>query len=198
MKKTLAVIGIILLVVLGLYLSYPFVLNGAARFLIVQDKIQKADVIVILGGDNNGERVKEGVSLFKQGYAKHLLMSGGPLAWRLTSAQLMKKQAMESGIPEKAIILEDRSRSTREDAEFCLPIVQKHKFGSVIVVTSSYHTRRSAGVFKKIYSPAGIKVMVYPARKSEFNPDRWWLRHEDAAHVIWEYVSLVLYFLKGY
>lgn len=198
MKKTLAVIGIILLVVLGLYLSYPFILDRAARFLIVQDKIQKADAIVILGGDNNGERVEEGVSLFKQGYANHLLMSGGPLAWRLTSAQWMKKQALESGVPEGAILLEEKSRSTIDNARFSLPVILKHKFRSLILVTSSYHTRRSAGVFKKIYSPAGIKVMVYPARKSEFNPDRWWLRHEDAACVIWEYVSLVLYFLKGY
>lgn len=198
MKRSFTVLGIVLLIVVGLYFFHPLILDRMAKFLIVQDRIEKADVIVVLGGDSNGERVEEGVKLYKQGYAKYVLMSGGPLAWHLTDAQWMKKQAVESGIPEKSVLLQDKSRSTIDDARFCLPIIVGHNFKSVILVTSPSHSRRAARVFRKVFSKDGIKISVQPVEKSEFNPDRWWTRHEDTGLVVWEYVSFVLYWLKGY
>ncbi len=198
MKRKFIVLCFILLAILGLYVFYPLILNQTAKFLVVKGKLEKADVIIVLGGDGNGERVEEGVKLYKQGFAKYLLMSGGPLAWKLTSAQWMKKQAMESGVPEKWILLEDKSKSTIEDAKFSLPIIVGRDFKSVILVTSPYHTRRAARVFRKVFSRDGIKIMIHPVEKSEFNPDRWWTRHEDTGLVVWEYVAFVLYFFKGY
>lgn len=197
-RRGFLLVVIIIISLLGLYLLHPLILDAMAKYLVVQDKLGRADVIVVLGGDANGERVEEGVKLFKQGYAPYLLMSGGPLAWRLNYAGWMKKQARESGVPEKAILLEDRSRSTIEDAKFCLPIIQGKGFKSLILVTSPYHCRRAGKVFRKVFVPAGIKVMVYPVQKSEFNPHRWWTRHEDTGAVVWEYVAMVMYFLKGY
>jgi uncharacterized SAM-binding protein YcdF (DUF218 family) len=186
------------LLFLALYFSYPYALNGLARFLVVSDRLEKADVILVLAGDTNGERVAQGVALYKQGYAKNLLMSGGSLAWNLTYADWMKKQAVASGVPASAVLLQGRSRSTIEDAQFSLPIVRENNFKTVIVVTSPYHTRRSAAVFKKIYGPQGIKVLIYPVQQSNFEPHDWWRRHEDTAFVVWEYVARVMYLLKGY
>jgi len=187
-----------LLIAFVTYLAYPLVLEGMANYLVVQDKLEKADVIIVLGGDNNGERVSQGIRLYKEGFAKHLLMSGGSLAWKLTCAQWMKRQAVESGVPAAVILLQDRSRSTIEDAKFSLPIIKNYGFKSVILVTSPTHSRRAAKVFRRVFPREGIKVIIYPAQKSEFNPHRWWTRHEDTAYVVWEYVSLVLYFFKGY
>ena len=182
----------------GLYLFCPALLEAMAKHLIIQGRLEKADVIIVLGGDNNGERVSQGVRLYKAGFAKHILMSGGPLAWKLTCAQWMKRQAVDSGVPAAAILLEDKSRSTIENAKFSLPIMKNYGFRSAILVTSPFHSRRAAKVFRKVFFPAGIKLVIYPAQKSEFNPHRWWTRHEDTAYVVWEYVSLVLYFFKGY
>ena len=198
MKRRLLVFIAILAVIFGLYLVYPFLLDGLANYLMVQDRLEKADIIVVLGGDNNGERVEEGVKLYQQGYAKHLLMSGGSLAWKLTYAQWMKRQAVEGGVPESAILLEDKSKSTLEDAKFSLPIVVGKGFKSIILVTSPTHTRRAARVFRRVFSPAGVKVIIYPAEKSEVSPERWWTRHEDTQLVVWEYAALIFYFLKGF
>jgi len=195
MKRWLA---ILLLIVIGIFLLHPLIFDRMGKYLIVKDKLEKADVIVVLAGDWNGERVKEGVKLFKQGYSRHLLMSGGPVVWHLTYADWMKKQAVESGVPRGAILLQDKSMSTIDDAQFSLPIIKKMGFKSAILVTSPQHTRRAGNVFKKVFSKEGIKIMVWPAEKSEFTPDRWWTRYEDRAFVVWEYVSFVLYFLKGY
>ena len=199
MKRRLVSGSLFLFIIfLVIYFSYPFVLNRLAERLVTRAKLSPADVILVLAGDTDGERVTAGVNLYKKGYAKYLLMSGGELAWRLTSAEWMKKQAMAEGVAGRAILLQDKSRSTIDDATFPLPIVKARGFKSVIIVTSPYHTSRAARVFKKIFGPAGVNVMVYPAEEKDFNPNRWWSRHEDAGLVVWEYVSSVLYFLKGY
>jgi uncharacterized SAM-binding protein YcdF (DUF218 family) len=197
MRRKLTALGIILSILFGIYFSYPLVLEGLAKFLIVTDKIEKADLILVLGGDDNGERVAEGIKLFKQGYANRILMSGGPLVWNLTFAGVMQKQALAGGVPGKAILLQKKSRSTKEDAKFSLPIIQQQGFKSIILITSPQHTRRAARIFRKIF-PADIRLMVWPAQKSAFNPKRFWTRHEDISFVAWEYLALVLYFLEGY
>lgn len=196
MKKALIWISILILVFLGAYFSLPRVLEGMASYLIVRDEIEPAAAIVVLGGDDNGERVNEAVQLYWNGYADKLLMSGGPLAWKLTSAEWMKRQALIMGVPARAVILEDRSESTLENALYSLAILKRLGVRSVILVTSPNHSRRAKNVFQKVFSKENIKVMSYPAQKSDFRLSGWWTRHEDTQLVVWEYVSLVYYFLK--
>lgn len=102
------------------------------------------------------------------------------------------------GVPGNRIMIENRSLSTIENAKFSLPMVRRRGFKSVILVTSPYHAFRSAKVFRKLFSPYGIRIIVCPVENSIFNPDRWWTRHEDTQFVVWEYVALVLYFFKGF
>jgi len=191
------IIGL-LLVILAVFLL-PYAVTGAAHWLVVSDKLEPVDVIVVLSGDNNGERVDWAAKLYHQGYAKKLLLSGGPLAWQLTAAHWMKKQAISLGVPARSLILEDESESTIDNAQMSLAKLPD-KVKSIGLVTSPTHSRRAKRVFKKVFSKAGIKVLSYPVSlvKSKFNIERWWTRHEDTQAVMWEYVTLVYYFLKGY
>lgn len=199
MKKIFSRFILIFLVFfLAIYFSYPFVLDQMAKYLIVSDKLEKADVIVVLGGDGNGERVAEGVKLFKQGYAPKILMSGGPVLWHLTSADWMKKQAVEEGVALKNILLEKRSMSTLDNARLSLPILKKIGAKRVIIVTSPTHTKRAAAVFRWIYRSEGIIVIIDAVKNSEFNPKRWWTRHSDAQVVLWEYGSRIMNLLKAF
>lgn len=185
-------------ILVALYFFHPFLLTNAAKYLIVEDKLEKADLIIVLGGDTNGERVDQGVALYKKGYAGRMLMSGGPLYRDLTYAQLMKKQAVKMGIPSAAILTQDESRSTKEDAKYSFGLFKKYKIKSIILVTSPTHSRRAGSSFRKLLAQEKIKVIIYPAQKSEFKLARWWTRHEDTGAVVWEYVAMVLYFLKGF
>ncbi len=188
----------IIVTILGIYFAYPFALEGVGRFLIVQDKLEKADVIVVLAGDPKGERVDQAVKLYEKKYAPKMLMSGGDLAWNLKAAYWMKKQANHLGVPSYAIILEDQSFSTLENAKFSLPLLKKVGAKSIILVTSPTHTRRAKRTFKKVLAKDKIKVFSYPVQKSSFKLKKWWQRHEDVQLVVWEYVSLIYYLLKGY
>ncbi|MBI5400423.1 YdcF family protein [Candidatus Saganbacteria bacterium] len=198
LKKTIRAISIIFIFGVSLWLTRPFWLDNVGAFLIVQDKLQPADVIVVLSGDGNGERMMEGIKLYRKKYAKKILVSGGLFAWRLTEADWMKHQAVVLGIPAAAILLEDKSFSTLDNARFSLPILIKRKARRIILVTSPYHTRRAKRVFQKVFSGAEIEVIVVPARESKFKVKGWWRRHEDTQLVVNEYLSSVFYYLKGY
>ena len=188
----------LLLIIFVLFFSHSYILEGLAKFLIVEAPLEQADVIVVLSGDSNGERLKEAIKLFKQGYSSKIIISGGPLILGLTHAGWLKKQAVALGLPEQAVLIEDRSESTLENAKFCLPLVKKAKFKSIILVTSPTHTRRSWRVFTKVFGPENIKIITRPAGNSRFRLQKWWLRHEDTQRVAREYSSLLFYFLKGY
>ncbi|MFA5114245.1 MAG: YdcF family protein [Candidatus Margulisiibacteriota bacterium] len=198
MKRLAGFLLCLLLVSIAFYLARPYIFTFMADYLYARDSLDRADLIIVLGGDNNGERVAEAVTLYQAGYAPRLLMSGGPLAWHLTNAQWMKKQAVESGVPAGAIAQQDRSLSTLDDALLCLPLAKQFGCRTVILVTSPYHSRRASIVFKKVFAPEGIRVISYPVRQSVFNPDKWWTRYEDMTAVVWEYAANVIYFLRGY
>jgi uncharacterized SAM-binding protein YcdF (DUF218 family) len=198
-NKLFWIIFLIIFLATG-YLSYPFVLGALARFLIVRDRLENADLIVVLGGDDNGERVKEGVSLYRKGYSKKFIMSGGSVAWNVNAAENMRKQATFMSVPDNSIIIEKESESTLENAKFSLPIAEKEGAKKVILVTSPMHSRRARRVFNKLFLSKGIKIISWPVKieDSKFNPAKWWTRHEDTQAVIWEYVALTYYLLKGY
>ncbi|MFA6170589.1 MAG: YdcF family protein [Candidatus Margulisiibacteriota bacterium] len=197
-RKFLNLLVVLLVVGGGLYLAHPLILQSLADFLIVNDKLEKADLIVVLAGDYNGERVRRAVQLYRLGYAPAVLMSGGPMGWKVTHAGNMKKEALALGVPARAILIQDRSFSTLEDALYSLPIVQEQKAYSIIVVTSPQHSRRAARVFRRVFEPEKISVLISPVKNSSFNPTRWWTRHEESSAVLWEFGSLVFYFIKGY
>jgi uncharacterized SAM-binding protein YcdF (DUF218 family) len=125
-------------------------------------------------------------------------MSGGPLAWKLTDAEWMKKHALAIGVPADAILLEDKSVSTLENAKYSLSLMRDNGFKSCIVVTSPPHSRRAQRTFNKIFSPEKIKVTSWPAQQSKFKLHEWWKRHEDTQPVMWETVSLIYYLMLGY
>lgn len=198
MKVKKHIIGLfaLFMLVFCVYFSIPFILDGMGRFLIVRDQLKPADAIVVLGGDNNGERVAYGVELYKKGFAPKMLMSGGPLQWHLTSAEWMRKQAISLGVPPGAIFIQDRSLSTLEDVLLTVPIIRENGYKSVLLVTSPTHSRRALWVFKKQLKKNSVEVLSAPVVKSQFKLNQWWSRHEDTQQVMWEYVSLVYYFFQ--
>src|SRR4030043_2227242 len=180
-----------------LYVGHGFILEKAGKYLYYKDEIKPADVIVVLAGEET-ERVEYGVELFKEGWARKdkIIFAGGPLVWKYTWASLMKEQAVSLGIPKKAILLEDKSRTTEEDILFLKEILDKYGFKSCILVTSPYHSRRAAKIFRKILGEEK-KVISAPAEKSWFNFSEWWKRRRDREMVLSEYSKFLWLWIFG-
>ncbi len=188
----------VLFIILIGWLSYPWILNSMAGFLVVQGKLSKADAILVLAGDSNGERVAQAVALYKNGWAPRLVMSGGPAVWSLTYARNMRNQAKYLGVPDKDLYLQDKSESTYEDAKFSLPILKNLGARKIILVSSPYHMRRATLVTRKMYRSSNIEIIPYPVQQSRWKSDGWWKRHEDTQMVVWEYMAMIEYLLKGW
>jgi uncharacterized SAM-binding protein YcdF (DUF218 family) len=63
------------------------------------------------------------------------------------------------GVPDSALVLEDQSRSTEENAEFSARIGRQRGIHRILLVTSSLHMPRASLLFRE----AGFEVIPVPA-----------------------------------
>ncbi|MFN3408575.1 MAG: YdcF family protein [Limisphaerales bacterium] len=130
-------LGFVLAAVLGLGC---FALSP--QLLTVANCPARADCIVVLGGAN-WVRVPRAVELYQAGAAPFVLITGhGDAA---DSVAMLRR----AGVPDTAILVEDRSTSTRENAAFSVPLLREHGCRSALVVTSWYHSRRGLACFRR-------------------------------------------------
>ena len=193
MKKFLiAIIALAALAALtsGLWLA------ALGRYLVVDQKPVRCDAIVVLSGEAV-PRVAKGVELYRQGYAGIIIMSGGGrLTSSLTDADLMRKEAVDLGVPPEAVVLERESLSTYENAVNVKEIILRQNIKSFLLVTSNYHTRRSSQIFSRVLSGTGVQIITVSAPDPKFNPDSWWKNHEGQQRALTELVDILIYKIK--
>ena len=107
-------------------------------------------VAIILGNRLNDDgsiskiqeqRLKMAFELEKDLCPDYFILSGGianPIPNK-SEAAAMYEYLVSHGFNDKKIILEDKSHSTKENALFSLPIIEKLNPDTVIVCTSDYH-----------------------------------------------------------
>ncbi len=197
MSKCLNLLILIAVLAVIVIIGHGFVLDKSGEYIYQKDELKPADVIVILAGEQT-ERVEYGVKLFKEGWARkdRIIMAGGPLVWKYSWASLMKEHSEHLGISGDVIILEDKSRSTEEDAKFTKEILIKNGYKSIILVTSPYHSKRSLKIFQKVMGNE-VKIISAPVEDSWFRFDDWWKRRRDRAVVLSEYSKFVWLWIFG-
>lgn len=158
--------------------------------LAVEDPLAKSDVIVAVSGDT-GPRTATAVELWKQGLAPLLLFSGASLdPDSVSSAELMKRDAMQRGVPESAILIEPQSATTEQNAKRTAELMSEKGLHTAILVTSPYHQRRAALLFSRAFEPAGLTFRNHPASDPDWDPDRWWLREPSRSLTLVELAKL--------
>ena len=94
------------------------------------------------------ERVRAGVDLYRRGLAPLLCLSGGrsPLhPWApQAEADAMAELARTLGVPEAALRLERKARSTEENALLSARLLRPEGVRRVWLVTQRFHLRRAA------------------------------------------------------
>jgi uncharacterized SAM-binding protein YcdF (DUF218 family) len=180
-----------------LFLAHGLLLTKAGEMIIKKDEMKPADAIVILAGEET-ERVEYGVKLFKDGWARKdmIIMAGGPLVWKYTWASLMKEHAESLEVPSRKILIEDKSRSTEEDARYTKKILHENHIASIILVTSPYHSRRASIIFEKVLGK-DIRIISSPVENSWFRLNDWWKRRRDRATVLNEFSKYIWLWIFG-
>ena len=117
--------------------------------------LQKGDCILTLGSHDTRVALRA-AELYRQGWAPLLIFSGGlgrltAGVWTQTEADLFAQIAMENGVPQEAILIENKSTNTGENILFTQQLLQQHHLSPqrFIVVQKPYMERRSYATFKK-------------------------------------------------
>ena len=135
---------------------------------------QAADAVVAISGGDTSARTAEAIKLYKNGWGSLLILSGaaadksGP-----SNAEVMKQQALTAGVPVEAIIIDEFSETTAENAQASAGIFAKQHITSAILVTSAYHERRAMLEFSA--RADGVALRGHPVATDNQWSRMWWL-----------------------
>jgi uncharacterized SAM-binding protein YcdF (DUF218 family) len=176
-----------------LYLARRPILRFAAEEWIVEDSLDKADALIVLGDDNfYADRATRGAQLFREGKSPVVVASGRRLRPNAGVAELMEHDLFERGVPKDKIVrFVHDADSTLEEAQALVKLAKEKKWHSVIVVTSNFHTRRARYIFRHVF-PQGIEVRVASARDGDFDPEHWWEKRKSIKELTLEFAGMVV------
>jgi len=165
---------------LGLYFVRHPVFRFAAESWVIEDPLDKADVLIVLSDDSfYADRATRAAELFREGKAPLVVASGRKLRPSAGIAELMEHDLVERGVPkEKILRFAHDGDSTREEAEALVKLAKTKKWHKAIVVTSNYHTRRARYIFRQVF-PQDIEIRVASARDGDFDPENWWEKRKS-------------------
>ena len=117
-----------------------------------------------------------------------ILCAGGYARWATRSeADGCAEILRNNGVPAEAILIEDRSRSTEENAAFSHEIMNAHGWKTALVVSDGYHLLRATWIF----SAEGIDVSTSPAVQPPFFNEVFSLAREVVA-LHWQVLKSIL------
>jgi len=223
-KRSFFLTGLILL----LLLTNDAVFQGVVHWwepdpVTIKDlKKNEYDFIILLGGYSNfqtamgkseyqlelkgGNRLITTLNLYKKGIGKKIILTGGSgklLGEKYGEAEYVAPFLKTLGLPDSALIVENKSRNTWENAIFSKQIVDSlQKNASCLLVTSALHMPRS----KACYDKAGLKTTIFPTdyyrQKHDsllnlfFEPSSSKLYAWEA--LLHEWIGVITYKIKGY
>jgi uncharacterized SAM-binding protein YcdF (DUF218 family) len=153
----------------------------------------------------SSDRFIQAANLYHTGKVKQLIISGGSgNFWKVEppEAGFLKKELIKNGIPDSAILIENRSRNTYENAKYTHQLIDSlHLKGPFLLITSALHLPRA----KKIFSKLGINCIPYPCDFKQYPtvnhfmntiyPDVSYLK--DWEYLIKEIVGSLVYQIMG-
>ncbi len=165
-----------LVLFLGAYVFAGQLMGAAARLLIEDDGVRKADAIVVLGGDGYGDRTLKAAKLATEGYAPFVIVSGPPSLIGYSSDEEIQ-YGEQHGYPAslfRAVHLPEEAESTRTEEQFLGKYLAAQGIKSILLVTSNFHTRRAVKLWRR-ENPA-IAATVVPSVDPQryFTPETWW------------------------
>ncbi len=159
-KTLISLLLLALLVVAALFVDFTY------KSFSAQPRSVQVDAIVVLAGGKG--RIEEGVRLFREKRADWLFLVGVDPAVR--KSDLYRPVAGDP--PAEHVILEKSSRNTLENAIYGRDVLVNHKVRSVLLITSRYHLKRAALLFRNSL-PTDVAVYPYPVDSGNLKKD-WW------------------------
>jgi uncharacterized SAM-binding protein YcdF (DUF218 family) len=178
-KRTALVVFLLLLLLVAAALLFP------VPFLTADSGPVTADALVLLGGGSR-ERWERTAELFKEHAAPRIIVSGAG------DCEINRHLLVAAGVPAQAIEVENKSKTTKENAQFTIQLLHEQKLKRVILVTSWYHSRRALACFR--HEAPDITFFSRPSYFASARAD--WSHNRIGHRVRLEYVKLLGYWIR--
>jgi uncharacterized SAM-binding protein YcdF (DUF218 family) len=154
------------------------VLRSLGSVLVAHEAPCKADAIAVLAGDQNGRRILKAGELAEQGYAPVVLVSGPGLWYGINESDLAIDFAVKNGLRRNLFVaVHQKAFSTVEEAKkTILPAARMMGAHTLLVVTSEFHTARSARIYRR--EAPDLKICVAASDTYFWDHGRWWSNRE--------------------
>ncbi|MCO4054797.1 MAG: DUF218 domain-containing protein [Bosea sp.] len=182
----------------------PDVASGITGMIVLGGAIGTARGEVVF--NEAATRMTASIELAHRFPGARIAFTGGSAALigraDMSEAEAARRFYLSQGIAAERLILEDKSRNTRQNAILLKPLLRQKPGERWLLVTSASHMPRSVGIFRK----AGIEVIPYPVDFTTSGTLRDFigvnrefvdgLKRTDNA--VREWVGLLAYRLVGY
>ena len=164
-------------------------MTAAGAALVEDDGTEKMQAAVVLGGDEDCERILKAALLARAGYVPFIIVSG-PAAFGVHECDLTISYAERKGFPAAFFQpFPNDFTSTRAEADGIGQLLRSKGLKRVLLVTSNYHTRRAARLFRQ--ENRDLEVRVVPAPDYSFSPESWWQNREGRKTFFLEWTKTV-------
>lgn len=152
MKKIIKYVVIVLIIMILIVLAINFYVKLFTKKQIIENNdysnLEDIDCIIILGagiwGDKPSpmleDRLLEGISLYENNVSTKIIMSGDHGREEYDEVNIMKKFAIEKGVPSEDIFMDHAGFSSYESIYRAKEIFGANK---IVIVTQKYHLYRA-------------------------------------------------------
>lgn len=168
---------------------YQEFIKEAGEYVFREDQPEKADIIFV-PGNGYPQMAEEAARLYREGYAPYVLPSGrysivvgkfgGVLAKQEiyngdyeTEWEFLKDVLMKNGVPESAILREDQSTYTYENAILSKKVIEAQglEIKKAIICCKNHHARRASMYYQLLFPET--KLMVVPVCVDGITRENW-------------------------
>ncbi len=185
--------------------AWPLVAWAAAKSLIVNSELARADAIVVLAGSSTYlERTHAAARLFTDGRAPLIVLTNDNIRSGWSAEQERNPLFVERAADElkrnqvdatKIEMIPGAVAGTHDEVLHVREYAQSRGWHSIIVVTSAYQSRRAWWTLQRVFAGTGIDVGIEPVAPGEQSPTptRWWWHRLGWKLVALEYIKIVYY-----
>lgn len=158
--KYLFILIILIITIILIFIIFInfYVINSTKNNILEKEKISEKenfDCILILGagiwGNNPSpmleDRLIQGISLYKEGIAPKIIMSGDHGREEYNEVQVMKDYAIKEGVPSEDIFMDHAGFSSYDSIYRAKEIFGAKK---ILIITQQYHLYRALHIAKKL------------------------------------------------
>ena len=190
----------------------PRAIRDISDFIFMNDEPQKSDIIFIPGTSQSAVS-ERAAALYLAGFAGYVMPSGkySNKRGRFASEKIDNPRyageyatdfaycshiLMENGVPETAILREDRSTHTGENAAYSALVLKEMglQVKRAILCCQAFHARRAFMTYARYFPDT--EILVVPTETQGIRREDWFLHEDSYRRVMSEVMKCGTYFLE--